>query len=329
MTALASPSSLKGVLAAPEAAAALAEGFRAAGAEVRELPVADGGEGTAAVLAAALRGEWYEARVQGPLGDPVDASWLLLPDGTAVVESAQAIGLTLVPEEERDPLRASSRGLGELIHAALEHNPVELLVCLGDSATVDGGAGLMEVFGGFPVPVLAACDVRNPLLGPNGAARVFGPQKGASAAQVEELEARLAERRSLAPFADLPGAGAAGGIGAALAALGAELAPGADVVLERIGFRAAAKRAELVVTGEGTVDATTLEGKAPAAVAGVCADEDIRCAVFGGQVKTEVPGAEMFELQGGPERAREDLVELGARLAELLRESLKELPGDL
>jgi glycerate 2-kinase len=315
VTALASPASLKGVLPAPAAAAALAEGFRSAGVGARELPVADGGEGTAAVLAAALAGKWHEATVAGPLGDPVKARWLMLPDRTAVVESAQAIGLALVPEERRDPLRASSRGLGELVHAALEEGPDELLVCLGDSATVDGGAGLMEVFGGFPVPVAAACDVRNPLLGPGGAARVFGPQKGASAEQVKELEERLASRRSLAPFADLPGAGAAGGLGAALAALGAELVPGADVVLDRIGFRAAAREVELVVTGEGTVDATTLEGKAPGAVVGVCAAEGIRCAVFGGRVEETLPGAEMHELPGGSERASEDLVDLGRVLA--------------
>jgi glycerate 2-kinase len=322
VAALASPASLKGVLAAPEAATALAEGFRSQGVEARELPVADGGEGTAAVLAAALGGEWHDATVSGPLGSPVDARWLLLPGRTAVVESSQAIGLALVAEEERDPLRASSRGLGELIHAALEEGPDELLICLGDSATVDGGAGLMEVFGGFPVPVVAACDVRNPLLGPRGAARVFGPQKGATEEQVEELEKRLAGRRSLAPFADLPGAGAAGGLGAALAALGAELVPGAEVVLERIGFRAAARAAELVVTGEGTVDSTTLEGKAPGAVVGVCSEEGIRCAVFGGRVEETIPGAEMFELPSGPESARKDLVELGARLAELLGQSL-------
>lgn len=315
MSALASPASLKGVLPAPAAAAALADGLRSAGVEARELPVADGGEGTAAVLAAALGGEWHEVTVAGPLGDPVAARWLLLPDRTAVVESAQAIGLALVPEERRDPLRASSRGLGELLHAALETSPDELLVCLGDSATADGGAGLMEVLGGFPVPAAAACDVRNPLLGPRGAARVFGPQKGASPEQVAELEERLASRRSLAPFADLPGAGAAGGLGAALAALGAELVPGAEVVLERIGFRAAARNAELVVTGEGTVDATTLAGKAPCAVVQVCAAEGVRCAVFGGQVRREIPGAEMFELPGGPERAREDLEELGRGLA--------------
>jgi glycerate 2-kinase len=315
VSALASPASLKGVLAAPEAAAALAEGFRAGGADAHELPVADGGGGTAAVLAAALGGDWHETEVVGPLRDPVSARWLMLPDGTAVVESAQAIGLALVPEPERDPLSASSRGLGELIHAALDEGPAELLICVGDTATVDGGKGLMELHGGFPVPAVAVCDVLIPLLGPRGAARAFGPQKGATPDEVEELEIWLAGRRRLAPFADLPGAGAGGGLGAALASLGAEIVSGAEFVLPRVGFPQAAVQADLVVTGEGTVDATTLDGKAPAAVARLCADAGVRCVVFGGRVEEELPGAEMVELPGGPERAHEDLVRLGETLS--------------
>lgn len=312
--ALAAPASLKGVLGAADAASALVEGFRAAGAGVTELPIADGGSGTAEVLARALGGEWHEATVPDPLGRPVSARWLLLPDGTAVVESAEAIGLARLRPGELDPMRASSRGLGELIHAALDAGPDALLVCLGDSATVDGGAGVMEVLGGFPVPARAACDVRNPLLGERGAAAVFGPQKGASAEQVEELEARLAARRSLSPFADMVGAGAAGGLGATMAALGAELVQGAELVLDLIGFRARAREVDLVVTGEGTVDRTTAEGKAPGAALRICRDEGVRCAVFGGRVAEELPGAELHQLSGDPARAREDLVALGRRL---------------
>jgi len=319
VTALASPASLKGVLRATEAAAALAEGFRGSGVDAAELPIADGGEGTAEVLAAALGGEWHEATVADPLGRPVAAGWLMLPDRTAVVDSAEAIGLSRVRPEERDPLRASSRGLGELIHAALEEGPDRVLVCLGDSATSDGGAGLMEVHGGFPVPVVAAADVRNPLLGPRGAARAFGPQKGASPEEVEELEFRLARRRSLVAVADLPGAGAAGGLGAALAALGAELGSGAELVLELIGFREAARSAELVVTGEGSVDRSTAEGKAPGVAVRIAREEGIRCAVFGGSVEAPLPGAEMHELSGDPGKAREDLVALGAELGRSVR----------
>jgi glycerate 2-kinase len=312
VTLLGSPASLKGVLGAVEAAAALVEG---AGPQAEALPIADGGGETAAVLAAALGGSWNEAVVSDPLGRPVSARWLMLPDRTAVVEAAEAIGLSLLRPDELDPLRASSRGLGELIHAALDERPDALLVCLGDTATVDGGAGLMEVLGGLPVPARAACDVRNPLLGPRGAARAFGPQKGASPEQVEELEARLAARKSLAPVADLPGAGAAGGLGAALAALGVELVSGAELVLDLIGFRERARAARVVVTGEGTVDRATLEGKAPGAALRICLEEGVRCVVFGGRILEELPGAELHELSGDPARAREDLVALGAELA--------------
>jgi glycerate kinase len=314
LSALASPASLKGVLGAADAAAALAEGFRAAGVGVAELPIADGGSSTAQVLASALGGEWHEAAVRDPLGRSVSARWLLLPDGTAVVESAEAIGLARLRPGELDPVHASSRGLGELILAALDARPDALLVCLGDSATVDGGAGVMEVLGGFPVPARAACDVRNPLLGERGAAAMFGPQKGASPEQVAELEARLAGRSSLRPFADMAGAGAAGGLGAAMAALGAELVQGAELVLDLIGFRERARGAALVVTGEGTVDRSTAEGKAPSAALRICRDEGVRCAVFGGRVEGELPGADLYELSGDPARARDDLAELGERL---------------
>jgi glycerate kinase len=220
--------------------------------------------------------------------------------------------------DELDPIHASSRGLGELIHAALDHDPDELLVCLGDTATVDGGSGLMEVLGGFPIPARAACDVRNPLLGPRGAAFAFGPQKGASPEQVAELEARLAARAGLRPFADLPGAGSAGGLGAALAALGAELVSGAELVLELVGLRERARAAELVVTGEGTVDRGTVEGKAPGAALRACLQEGVRCVVFGGRVLEPLPGAELHQLSGDPARAREDLVGLGEQLGNAL-----------
>lgn len=307
MPALASPASLKGVLSAPDAAAALAEGLGGA----VELPVADGGEGTLDVLAGPIGGEWRETEVSDPLGRPVRARWLLLADGTALVESAQAIGLGLLAEEERDPLRASSRGLGELLTEVQDVDPAEIVVFLGGSATVDGGAGLMEVVGGFRVPVRAACDVSAPLL---DAARVFAAQKGATAEQAVELERRLLARRSLAPFRELPGAGAAGALGAAMAALGAELVAGARLVLELVGFRARLAGAELVVTGEGTVDRTTWMGKAPGEVARVCAERAVRCAVFGGRVLDRPEGVELYELSGDPARAREDLVALGRRL---------------
>jgi glycerate kinase len=309
--ALASPASLKGVLSAGDAAAALAEGFRAGGGEALEWPVADGGEGTLEVLAASLGGEWREAEVSDPLGRLVRARWLLLRDGTALVESAEAIGLGLVAEEERDPLRASSRGLGELLSEAMDADPAELVVFLGGTATVDGGAGLMEVLGGFRVPVRAACDVRAPLL---DAVWVFAGQKGATAEQLGELERRLLAKRSLTPFRGLPGAGAAGGLGAAMAALGAELVEGAQLVLELIGFAERLCEADLVITGEGRVDRTTWMGKAPGEVARVCAEAGARCVLFGGRVLDRPEGVEVYELSGDSARAHEDLVALGERL---------------
>jgi glycerate kinase len=188
-----------------------------------------------------------------------------------------------------------------------------VLVGVGGVATVDGGEGLAELVGPWPagVPLQVLCDVRNPLLGPRGAARVFGPQKGADADAVEELERRLAARADLAPYRDLPGAGAAGGLGAALASVGGVLVPGAEVVLDRLGFDTLADGVDLVVTGEGTADATTLEGKAPGAVRRRCERLGVRCELFGGLVRD---GIDAHALSGDPARAADDLVALGERL---------------
>jgi glycerate 2-kinase len=310
--ALASPASLKGVLAPALAAAHLAAGLRR-WVDADELPVADGGEGTAAVLQAALGGEWGTATVADPVGRPVSARWLLLPDGAAVIDSAEAIGLPRLAEEERDPLRTTTHGLGELLLAVLELDPREVLVGVGGTATVDGGVGMRTVVGSAlsDVRVRVLCDVRNPLLGDRGAARVFGPQKGADAPAVEELERRLASITELARYGDLPGAGAGGGLGAAFAALGAELCDGAALVLDTIGFDERASHADLVVTGEGAVDESTLEGKAPGAVVRRCAELAVRCVLFGGVVRE---GADAVALSGDPARAARDLEELGERL---------------
>jgi glycerate kinase len=309
--ALLCPASLKGVLGAARAASALAQGFREAGTAASELPVADGGEGTADALRAALGGEWREARVSDPLGRPHTARWLVLPDGRAVVEAAAAVGLPLLAPDERDPLRASSRGLGLLVSAALATGPAALVVGLGGSATVDGGAGLLEVLQELPVRTTALYDVRTTLA---DAARLFGPQKGASPADVVVLERRLAGLEELRPYAELPGSGAAGGLGAALASLGAELAPGAPAVLDLVGFDERLPGHDLVVTGEGEVDATTDVGKAPGEVARRAAAAGVRCVVFGGRVRFRVPGAETVALSGDPARAEDDLVELGREL---------------
>jgi glycerate kinase len=312
--ALASPASLKGVLTPAEAATHLAAGLRRVeGVEAESAPVADGGEGTLAVLAAALGGIWRTAVVSDPLGRPVAARWLMLPDRTAVVEAAEAVGLPRLAPQERNPVIASSRGVGELIVATLVEQPESLLVCVGGTATVDGGVGMIAVAGSWVggIPLRVACDVRSPLLGPRGAARVFGPQKGADAEAVELLERRLASIERLAPFADLPGAGAGGGLGAALAALGGELLDGAELVLSLIRFDERAAGAALVVTGEGTVDATTFDGKAPGTVLAHCERLGIRCELFGGVVRD---GFEAHALSGDPSLAAEDLVQLGEEL---------------
>ena len=267
------------------------------------------GDGGRAPVQELLGGVWREATVADPLGRPVAARWLELPDGTAVVEAAAAVGLGLVAPEERDPLRASSRGLGELI-VATEGRP--LLVCLGGTATVDGGRGLREVVSTLPVGTRVACDVASPLL---DAARLFARQKGADDKAVSELERRLAADAKLAPYADRPGAGAAGGLGAALASLGAELMPGARLVLDAVGFDARIDGVSLVVTGEGTVSTgTTSEGKAPAEVARRAAERGVECVVFGGVVVEPLAGTETVALSGDPARARDDLRELGLRL---------------
>jgi glycerate kinase len=315
--ALASPASLKGVLSAVEAAMALAVGMRTGGLEADELPVADGGEGTAEVFAATLGGEWRVAPASDPLGRAIRARFLVLEDGTVVVEAAEALGLSLLAEDERDPMRASSRGLGELLLAAAAQASGPILVGLGDTATVDGGAGLLEVVGDElgGRELRALCDVRNPLLGERGAARAFGPQKSASPEQVEELEGRLAAIERLRPYAQLPGAGAAGGLGAAIAALGGELVSGADLVFDRIDFRGMVRGVDLVVTGEGTVDRSSLEGKVVGEIVRVCQEEDVSCVLFAGLIDAAPPGVEVHALSGDPRRAADDLVELGERLA--------------
>jgi glycerate 2-kinase len=297
---LASPASLKGVLSASAAADALAEGLRAGGAEVDVMPVADGGEGTLDALCETTE----PVDVVDAFGRPCVARAGVLPDGTRVVEAAEAIPL--------DPARldvsaASSRGLGLWI---ARYRDCPLVVSVGGTATMDGGAGLLEVLDALPGPTRVLCDVSTRLY---DAPRLFGPQKGASPGQVAELEARFRAMERLAPYADLPGSGAAGGIGAALAALGAELVPGAEDVLDLLGFDP--KGYDLVVTGEGTVDSTTWEGKAPAAVLRRCRAADVRCVLFGGRVLD----GDAVALSGDPSRAEDDLVELGRELGAGLR----------
>lgn len=300
MRVLACPASLKGVLAASAAADALREGLRLGGVGCDSLPLADGGEGTLDAVHAARGGAWHEALVEDAFGRPRTARWLLLDDGTAVVEAAEAIPLD---PGRLDVANASSRGLGVLLRKV--GSPRRLVVGLGGTANMDAGAGLLDTLAALPAPTVAACDVDATLV---EAPRLFGPQKGATPDDVAALEDRFVATG----LPDVPGGGAAGGLGAALASLGAELRPGAPLVLDELGFDP--RPYDLVVTGEGTVDRTTARGKAPWEVARRCAEAGVRCVVFGGRVAEPLPGVETVALSGDPARAADDLIELGRRL---------------
>jgi glycerate kinase len=280
------PDSFKGSFSGAEVAAAVAAGLRDAGREARELPVADGGEGTVDVLVAALGGDWHTASVSDPLGRPVEASFALLPDGrTALVEVAQASGLWRVAERERDAYAASTRGTGELIAAAAAAGAERVLVAVGGSATSDGGAGAVEALdeAGAEPEIELICDVRTPF---EYAARLFAPQKGADPATVERLGQRLQEQAESAPRdpRGVPMTGAAGGLAGGLwTHRGAKLLPGAAYVLDTIGFDALMRGAAFVVTGEGRLDDQTLAGKIVGEVATRCRQGGVACHAVVGQ----------------------------------------------
>lgn len=276
---LAAPDKFRGTLSAREAAAAIALGASRADWEAAELPLADGGEGTLDVLGGANR----TTVVTGPLGDPVEASWRL-EDGVALVEAAQACGLTLAGGAERnDPLRATTRGVGELITAAIAAGAERVVLAVGGVASTDGGVGAITAVGGrLAVPVDVACDVDARFL---DAADVFAPQKGATPEQVEVLRERLAAL----DVPDQPGAGAAGGLAGGLAALGATLVPGFDLVAGLLKLDGHLGHANLVVTGEGLVDATSLTGKVVGGVLAHAARARVETLVIAGDVVTNSP----------------------------------------
>jgi glycerate 2-kinase len=296
---LIAPDCFGGTLTAREAADAIATGWRDAKPDdvITERPLADGGPGFVDVLHAALDGDIRYISVTGPLGKPVEARYLSVPTGgrrVAYIESAEACGLHLIPAELRPESceTATTRGVGELIAAAAVDNDV-ITVGLGGSGTTDGGAGMLAALSDAgsnsgvsltDISLVAAWDVENPLLGPHGAARTFGPQKGASPEAVERLEAKLAAMDVLKPVSDIPGAGAAGGLGAALLSLGATVQSGAGLVRELTGLDAALDDADVVVTGEGSFDWQSLRGKLITAVAGGAAERGIPCIAIAGQV---------------------------------------------
>ncbi len=308
----------KGSLSAPAACAAAGAGVARVGAESVALPLSDGGEGFTDALVTAGGGRRQEVTVTGPHFQPVPAEIGWLDDGaTAVIESAQACGLGLLPPKARHPARTTTLGVGELLRAAVDGGARKLVVGLGGTGTNDGGLGLLQALGWgffdaqegalppvgaslgqvariergdpFPVPVVAACDVRNPLFGPTGAAYVFAPQKGASPEEVAVLDAGLRHFAAVcaetlgADFADQSGAGAAGGLGFALLAfLGATFQPGAALAIDLAHLDDHLRGADLCLTGEGCTDAQTAFGKLPAAVAARCAAAGVPCVCLSG-----------------------------------------------
>ena len=303
------PDSFKGSLTAIEVSDAIEQGIREVfpEAEIVKIPMADGGDGTVQCLVNATGGKILREKVTAPLGDEVLASYGILGDKkTAVIEMAEASGLTLVPEGRRNPLMTTTYGTGQLIKAALDQGCRKMIIGIGGSATNDGGAGMLQALGvkllnqegkevGFgggelkkivkidigcmnsrlsDIKVLVASDVNNPLCGPQGASRIYGPQKGATPEMIKKLDeslsyfAELIKRDLNKDVKDIPGAGAAGGLGASLMAfLDAELRPGIEIMIEIVKLEQAIQDADLVITGEGKIDSQTIYGKAPIGVA--------------------------------------------------------------
>lgn len=309
MKVVVAPDKFKGSLSAPDAARAIARGVKKVSpdAAVDVIPMADGGEGTVEALVAATQGTFREARVTGPMGKPVNARYGVLGDQrTAVIEMASASGLVLVPNDKRDPLRATTRGTGELLLAAIEAGAQRVILGIGGSATNDGGAGLGQALGYRlldadgrdigpgggaldklarieeagrhaaldAVEIAVACDVDNPLCGPRGASAIYGPQKGATPAMVALLDRNLAhfaeivERDLGRAILDLPGSGAAGGLGGGLAAFASgRIEPGVTLVIRAVGLADRLREADLCLTGEGALDGSSAFGKTAVGVA--------------------------------------------------------------
>jgi glycerate kinase len=296
---LVAPDSFKGTFSAREVARAIAGGLRDGGLEAEELPIGDGGEGTMDALVATLGGELHELGVSDPLGRPIEASFAILPDGRAVVEMAQASGLALVKEDERDAWAASTRGTGELIVAAVETGASEVLVTVGGSATTDGGAGAVEVLkeAGVKPRLEVLCDVRTVF---EDAARIFGPQKGAGKDDVRRLTKRLndmAGRLDRDPRG-VPMTGAAGGLSGGLwAAFGAELVPGASFILDAVEFDTRMRAARAVITGEGKLDEQSLAGKLVSEIATRARQSGVPCYAIVGTRELDSFGARVLDLQ--------------------------------
>ncbi|MCX4029920.1 glycerate kinase [Endozoicomonas sp. SM1973] len=320
------PDSFKESLSSIEVAEAIARGMQQVlpDTELIKLPVADGGEGTVDAMVAGTNGNKFRCRIAGPMGEPTDACWGLLGDGvTAVIEVAEAVGLAKVPAKQRNPLKATSYGVGELIIEALNAGAKQLVIGLGGSATNDGGAGMLQALGArllnkagdvialgaagladlqqvdlsyldsrlLSVVCKVACDVDNPLLGPKGATYTYGPQKGADVTMLQQLENHLSHYATVVQqtlrrdMAAFPGAGAAGGLGfALLAGLPAQLQSGVDIVLDAIKLANYLADADLVITGEGKIDGQTIHGKTPIGVAKLAKQYNCRVIALAGSL---------------------------------------------
>jgi glycerate kinase len=313
---LVAPDSFKGTFSAAQVATAIARGLRAGGREAVELPIADGGEGTMEALLSALGGELRSESVSDPLGRPVEARYALVDCGrTGIVEMAEASGLRLVAEGERDAWRASTRGTGELIAAAARGGARDVVVAVGGSATTDGGAGALEALdeAGVEVPITVVCDVRTAW---EDAPRVFGPQKGADARMIKRLERRLDHLAASAPRdpRGVPMTGCAGGLSGGLWAFrGAKLVPGAGYVLDAVGFDDHMREARFVVTGEGKLDAQTLEGKACAEVATRARQGGVACHAVVGRNELDAFRARVLDFGRVIEARNEAALEAAGR----------------
>jgi glycerate 2-kinase len=366
MKILIAPDKFKGSLSAREVAENIAAGLRDALPDPKIViaPMADGGEGTAEVICNALGGSWAKCKAHDPFGREIDARYAWIANRhLAVMEMSEAAGMRRLSEGERDPLRANTFGVGEMILNATQHGAREIIVGLGGSATNDGGWGMARALGfrfdyeheqeqkvtcllnltkiekpeDMTLPkIIAAVDVRNPLLGKNGATRVFSPQKGASKDKIEVLEraltklADVVEKEFGGKFRDEPGAGAAGGLGFGLMSFcGAKIRPGFDVVAASVELESKMKDADVVITGEGSLDRQTLEGKTPAGIARLARKLDKRVFAIVGRATEDREVRKIFD--GVYQNARPGMSEKEnmQRAAELLRENARELARKL
>ncbi len=369
MKILIAPDKFKGALNARQVAENIAKGLRDAlsDVEIEIVPMADGGEGTAEAICEARGGSWLKCEAHDPIGREIEARYAWIEDGKlAVMEMSEAAGMRRLSENERDPVRATTFGVGEMVLDAANRGANEIIIGLGGSATNDGGWGMARALGfrfdheheheheketdregvtdlvnlsGIEKPqdlrlpkIIAAVDVRNPLLGKNGATRVFGPQKGATPDQIQQLElalvrlAEVVEQEFGFDYRDKPGAGAAGGLGFGLMSFcGATVRPGFDVVAEAVGLESKMKGVDLIITGEGSLDRQTLEGKTPAGVARMARKLGKKVFAIVGRFDGDRQVDELFD--GVYQLARADMSEKEQmkHAGELLREKAREL----